>query len=379
MFAPFRLRGLELANRVVVSPMAQYKAVDGCPTDWHFVHYAERAKGGAGLVATEMTCVSAEGRISPGCPGLYAPEHEVAWLRLTDFVHAETHAKICCQIGHSGRKGSTQLGWEEGDAPLAEGNWPVMSASAIPWSSANQVPRAMDRSDMERVCTEFVTATEMALRAGFDMIELHAAHGYLISSFISPLSNQRDDEYGGDLTNRMRYPLEVFEAMRAVVPADMPMSVRISANDWVGDHGVTPDDAVAIAQAFTDAGADIIDVSAGQTSIDAQPVYGRMFQTPFSDRIRNETGIATMAVGNIYEPDHVNSILMAGRADLVCLARPHLADPYWTLRAGDRARRRLSRVARCRTCRGRDQAMRLGAACTGDDPRMTAHSPAGVR
>jgi anthraniloyl-CoA monooxygenase len=360
MFAPFRLRGLELANRVVVSPMAQYKAVDGCPTDWHFVHYAERAKGGAGLVATEMTCVSAEGRISPGCTGLYAPEHEVAWRRLTAFVHTETHAKICCQIGHSGRKGSTQLGWEEGDAPLAEGNWPVMSASAIPWSPANQVPRAMDRSDMERVRTEFVAATEMALRAGFDMIELHAAHGYLISSFISPLSNQRDDEYGGDLTSRMRYPLEVFEAMRAVVPADTPMSVRISANDWVGDHGVTPDDAVAIAQAFADAGADIIDVSAGQTSIDAQPVYGRMFQTPFSDRIRNETGIATMAVGNIFEPDHVNSILLAGRADLVCLARPHLADPYWTFRAAIALGDELIEWPDP-YLRGREQAMRLAA------------------
>ena len=334
MFAPFRLRGLELQNRVVVSPMAQYKAVDGCPTDWHFVHYGERAKGGAGLVYTEMTCVSPEGRISPGCTGLYAPEHEAAWKRLTDFVHAETNAKICCQVGHSGRKGSTQLGWEEPDTPLLDGNWPVMSASPIPWSPWNAIPKEMNRADMDAVTAQFVSATEMVQRAGFDMIELHAAHGYLLSSFISPLSNQRLDEYGGTLAGRMRYPLEVFTAMRAVWPDDKPMSVRISANDWVGEDGVTPDEAVEIAMMFSRAGADIIDVSAGQTSIDAEPVYGRMFQTPFSDRIRNEAGIATMAVGNIYEPDHVNSILMAGRADLVCLARPHLADPYWTLRAG---------------------------------------------
>ncbi len=333
MFAPFRLRGMHLENRVVVSPMAQYKAVDGCPTDWHFAHYAERAKGGAGLVYTEMTCVSPEGRITPGCTGLYAPEHEAAWRRLTGFVHAETQAKLCCQIGHSGRKGSTQLGWETIDAPLADGNWPTMSASAIAWAPANPVPRAMDRADMDMVTAQFVAATEMAQRAGFDMVELHAAHGYLISSFISPVSNQRDDEYGGSLANRMRYPLEVFAAMRAAWPADKPMSVRISANDWVGEHGITPDDAVQIARLFSQAGADIIDVSAGQTSPDARPVYGRMFQTPFSDRIRNEAGIATMAVGNISEHDQVNGILMAGRADLVCLARPHLADPYWTLHA----------------------------------------------
>ncbi|MEJ7799215.1 MAG: bifunctional salicylyl-CoA 5-hydroxylase/oxidoreductase [Ilumatobacter sp.] len=360
MFAPLRLRGLQLANRVVVSPMAQYKAIDGCPTDWHFVHYAERAKGGAGLVFTEMTCVSPEGRISPGCTGLYAAAHEAAWRRLTDFVHAETTAKICCQIGHSGRKGSTQLGWDDADAPLLDGNWPVISASAIAWSPGNPLPRAMTREDMDRVRAEFVSATQMALRAGFDMIELHAAHGYLLSSFISPVSNVRDDEHGGNLSNRMRFPLEVFAAMRDVVPDDMPMSVRISANDWVGDDGITPDDAVEIARSFTTAGADIIDVSAGQTTIDARPVYGRMFQTPFSDRIRNEAGIATMAVGNIYEPDHVNSILLAGRADLVCLARPHLADPYWTLRAGislgdDRVRWPDPYLA------GRDQAVRLAA------------------
>ncbi|MFD2739957.1 bifunctional salicylyl-CoA 5-hydroxylase/oxidoreductase [Sulfitobacter aestuarii] len=334
MFAPFRLREMDLINRIVVSPMAQYKAVDGCPTDWHFVHYAERAKGGAGLVYTEMTCVSPEGRITPGCPGLYAPEHLAAWTRLTDFVHAETQAKICCQIGHSGRKGSTQVGWEEMDAPLNSGNWPTISASAIPWSAQNAVPREMDRADMDAVRDQFVAAAEMAEAAHFDMIELHAAHGYLISSFISPLSNIRRDEYGGSLENRMRYPLEVFAAMRAVWPAHKPMSVRISASDWVEEDGVTPEEAVEIARMFSAAGADIIDVSAGQTSTEAKPVYGRMFQTPFSDRIRNDGGIKTMAVGNIYEADHVNSILMAGRADLVCLARPHLADPYWTLHQG---------------------------------------------
>jgi anthraniloyl-CoA monooxygenase len=337
MFAPFQLRGMRLENRVVVSPMAQYRAVDGCPTDWHFVHYAERAKGGAGLVYVEMTCVSPEGRITPGCPGLYAPEHEVAWKRLVDFVHGETKAKLCCQIGHSGRKGSTQLGWEEGDAPLASGNWPVMSASAVPWSDRNAVPREMTRADMDLVRDQFVASAQMAARADFDMIELHAAHGYLISSFVSPKSNIRTDEYGGSLVNRMRYPLEVFRAMRAAWPAEKPMSVRISASDWLGAEGVTPDEAVEIAKAFAGAGADIIDVSAGQTSTEAKPVYGRMFQTPFSDRIRNEARLATIAVGNITEADQVNSILLAGRADLVALARPHLADPYWTLHAAVKA------------------------------------------
>ncbi len=340
MFAPYSLRDMALKNRVVVSPMAQYKAVDGAPTDWHLVHLGERAKGGAGLVYTEMTCVSAEGRITPGCPGLYAADHETAWARIIGFVHRETDAKICCQIGHSGRKGSTQLGWEEMDAPLPEGNWETMSASPIPWSDRNPAPRQLHRADMDEVRDQFVAATRMAERAGFDMIELHAAHGYLVSSFISPLSNRRDDAYGGSLENRMRFPLEVFAAMRAAWPAAKPMSVRISANDWVGAAGVTPDEAVEIARMFQQAGADLIDVSAGQTSVEARPVYGRMFQTPFSDRIRNEAGIATMAVGNIYEADHVNSILMAGRADLVALARPHLADPYWTLHAatglGDR-------------------------------------------
>jgi anthraniloyl-CoA monooxygenase len=340
MFAPFRLRDMELANRVVVSPMAQYKAVDGCPTDWHFSHYAERAKGGAAMVTIEMTCVSPEGRITPGCPGFYAPGHEAAWKRLVDFVHAETEAKICAQIGHAGAKGSTQVGWEDADCPLPEGNWPLLSASAVAWSEGNAVPKAMDRADMDMVRDQFVASAQMADRCGFDMIELHMAHGYLLSSFITPVTNLRTDEYGGSLDNRMRYPLEVFRAVRAVWPEGKPISVRISANDWVGEDGVTPQEAVAIARMLKQAGVDICDVSAGQTSMRAKPVYGRMFQTPFSDRIRNETGMATMAVGNIYEPDHVNSILMAGRADLVCLARPHLADPYWTLHAaaalGDR-------------------------------------------
>jgi anthraniloyl-CoA monooxygenase len=284
-----------------------------------------------------MTCVSPEGRITPGCPGLYAPEHEIAWKRLVDFVHAETKAKLCCQIGHSGRKGSTQLGWEEGDAPLKAGNWPVMSASAIPWSERNSIPKAMTRADMDEVRDQFVASTLMAARAGFDMIELHAAHGYLISSFISPLSNNRADDCGGSLENRLRWPLEVFRAMRAAWPAEKPMSVRISASDWMGEAGVTPGEAVDIAKAFAEAGADVIDVSAGQTSSEAKPVYGRMFQTPFSDRIRNEAGLATIAVGNITDADQVNSILLAGRADLVALARPHLADPYWTLHAAVRA------------------------------------------
>jgi anthraniloyl-CoA monooxygenase len=309
MFAPYRLGEMTLKNRIVVSPMTQYKAVEGRPTRWHLVHYGERAKGGAGLVCTEMTCVSADGRITPGCAGLYAPEHESAWREIVDFVHEETNARICCQIGHAGRKGSTQLGWEEMDAPLREGNWPLISASAL-------------------------SATAMAERAGFDMIELHAAHGYLISSFISPVSNRRRDDYGGSLANRMRFPLEVFREMRAVWPAHKPMSVRISASDWVGSRGITPQDAVKVARMFRDAGAAICDVSAGQTSPEALPVYGRMFQTPFSDRIRHEAGMPTMAVGNIFEVDHVNSILMAGRADLVCLARPHLSNPYWTLHAG---------------------------------------------
>jgi len=333
MFAPFTMREMTIENRITVSPMAMYSAVDGVPNDFHFVHLGERALGGAGLVFTEMTCVSPEGRISPGCTGMWNEEHVAAWKRIVDFVHANSTAKICLQLGHSGAKGSTRVGWEGNDVPLDEGNWPVMSASDVPWSPANQVPRPMSRADMDMVRGQFVAAVRMGLECGFDMIELHAAHGYLLSSFITPLQNNRTDEYGGSLENRLRYPLEVFAAMRAVLPPHMPMSVRISANDWAGEQGVTPDEAVEIAEAFAREGADLIDVSAGQTWAEAQPVYGRMFQTPFSDKLRNEARVATMAVGNIYEPDHANSILAAGRADLIALARPHLVDPFWTLRA----------------------------------------------
>ena len=333
MFAPFRLRDMSIENRITVSPMAMYSAVDGVPNDFHFVHLGERALGGAGLVFTEMTCVSPEGRISPGCTGMWNEDHVAAWKRIVDFVHANSKAKICLQLGHSGGKGSTKLGWEGNDVPLDQGNWPVMAASDVPWSPVNQVPRPMTREDMDVVRDQFVAAVRMGLEAGFDMIELHAAHGYLLSSFITPLQNKRTDEYGGSLDNRLRYPLEVFAAMRAAWPSDRPMSSRISATDWAGEDGITPDDAVAIGEAFAQAGADLIDVSAGQTWAEQQPVYGRMFQTPFSDKIRNEAKLATMAVGNIYEPDHANSILAAGRADLVALARPHLVDPFWTLRA----------------------------------------------
>ncbi|WP_300587730.1 bifunctional salicylyl-CoA 5-hydroxylase/oxidoreductase [Marivita sp.] len=359
MFTPFRLRDMTLKNRIVVSPMAQYMAEDGCPTDWHLIHYGERAKGGAGLVFTEMTCVSPEGRITPGCPGLYAPEHEAAWARLTKFVHGVTDTKICCQIGHSGRKGSTQLGWERMDAPLPKDNWDLVSASALPWSDENATPREITRAEMDEITAQFVASAEMADRAGFDMIELHAAHGYLLSSFISPASNIRTDEYGGSLENRLRYPLEVFSAMRAVWPEGKPMSVRISATDWLDEDGVTPDEAVLIAKAFADAGADLIDVSAGQTSTKAKPVYGRMFQTPISDRIRNEAALCTMTVGNIYEADHANSILMAGRADLVAVGRPHLADPYWTLHEATKLGDRAAQDWPLPYLAGRDQAWRL--------------------
>ncbi|WP_309660947.1 bifunctional salicylyl-CoA 5-hydroxylase/oxidoreductase [Sphingomonas sp.] len=333
MFAPFKLREMTVENRITVSPMATYSAVDGTPNDFHLVHLGARALGGAGLIFTEMTCVSPEGRISPGCTGLWAPEHGAAWRRITDFVHANSRAKICLQLGHSGGKGSTKLGWEGNDVPLDDGNWPVMAASDVPWSKVNQHPRAMTRADMDAVRDQFVAAVRMGVDAGFDMVELHAAHGYLLSSFITPLMNHRTDDYGGSLEYRLRYPLEVFAAMRAALPSHMPMSVRISANDWAGDDGVTPAEAVAIAEAFAREGADLIDVSAGQTSTDASPVYGRMFQTPFSDKLRNEARVVTMAVGNIYEPDHANAILAAGRADLVALGRPHLIDPMWTLRA----------------------------------------------
>lgn len=333
MFTPFRLRQMELANRVVVSPMSMYSAVDGMPDDFHLVHYGARAQGGAGLVFTEMTDVSADGRITPGCAGLYTDGHEAAWKRIVDFVHGRTPAKICLQLGHAGPKGSTRLGWDGDGEPLDFGNWPLIGPSAVAWSPRHQTPRPMTRDDMDRVIADFVRATERAARCDFDMIELHAAHGYLLSAFLTPISNRRTDAYGGPVRNRLRFPLEVFDAVRKAWPADRPISVRISATDWAGPAGNEAEDTLEIASAFRDAGADIIDVSAGQTTIAAKPVYGRMFQTPFSDMIRNEVGIATMAVGNIFEADHVNSILAAGRADLCCLARPHLTDPYWTLRS----------------------------------------------
>ncbi len=311
MFVPFRLRELELRNRVVVSPMDMYSAVDGTPNDFHLVHLGTRALGGAGLVFTEMTCVTPEGRISPGCTGMYRPEHVGAWRRIVDFVHAFSGAKICLQLGHSGPKGSTKLMWEGMDEPLDRGNWPVVGPSAVPYAPENQVPAELTRAEMDEIRDAFVRAAEMGLQAGFDMLELHCAHGYLLSSFITPLRNHRRDEYGGSLENRLRYPLEIFRAMRAVWPAERPMSVRISATDWV-DGGISGDDSVEIARAFKADGADLIDVSTGQTSPDAQPVYGRMFQTPYADKIRNEVGIATMAVGNITESDQVNAILAGG-------------------------------------------------------------------
>jgi anthraniloyl-CoA monooxygenase len=334
MFAPMKLRDMEIANRVVVSPMCMYSAEDGTPNDFHLVHYGARAMGGAGLIFTEMTDISADARITPGCAGMYEPEHVAAWKRIVDYVHAHSNAKFALQLAHAGRKGSTRVPWDEDhpDQPLPDGNWEIIGPSPIPWSERNATPREMTRADMERVKADFVQATLMGEQAGFDMLELHCGHGYLLSSFLTPISNQRTDEYGGRVENRLRFPLDVFEAMRAAWPKHKPMSVRISATDWCED-GLTAADSIAIAEAFAEAGADLIDVSAGQTTPLARPVYGRMFQTPFCDRIRNEARVKTMAVGNITEPDHVNSILAAGRADLCALARPHLMDPNWSLRA----------------------------------------------
>ena len=328
---PYTMRGLAVSNRIVVSPMDMYSAVDGTPNDFHLVHLGARALGGAGLVFTEMTCVSPEGRISIGCTGLYNDEQLAAWKRIVRFVHEWSPAKICLQLGHSGRKGSTQKMWEGMDRPLPSGNWPVIGPSPLPYSSENQTPREMTRADMEQIRDEFVRATELAIVCGFDMLELHCAHGYLLSSFITPVSNQRTDEYGGSLDNRLRYPLEVFRAMREVWPQDKPMSVRISATDWV-EHGISEADAAIIGRAFVDAGADIIHVSTGQTTPEARPVYGRMYQTPYSDLVRNEARVPTIAVGNITELDQANAIIAAGRADLVAIGRPHLADPQWTFR-----------------------------------------------
>jgi len=337
MFAPLKLRELWIANRVVVSPMAQYSAVDGTPNDWHFTHYAERAKGGAGLVFVEMTCVSPHARITPGCTGLYSDQHLEAWRRLVDFVHRHTNARIAMQIGHSGRKGSTQVGWRRMDWPLDEHdnepNWPLVSASAIPYRpGVNQVPRAATRADMDEYVEQFCNSAIMADQAGFDLLELHMAHGYLLASFLSPVTNQRIDDYGGTLPNRLRFPLELFRAVRSVWPQHKPMSVRVSATDWIAG-GTTGADSAQIARAFKDAGCDLFDVSTGQTDPSGKPVYGRMFQATFSEQIRLEVGIATMAVGAVTTADQVNTLLLSGRADLVALARPHLADPYFTLHA----------------------------------------------
>lgn len=331
MLLPLKVRGLSLKNRIVVSPMAQYKAQDGVVGDWHFVHLGARAAGGAALVMVEMTSPTPEGRITPGCPGLWNDGQQLAFERIVRFAHEQGNGvKIGLQLGHSGPKGSTQLGWEAIDEPLPSGNWPLLSASALPYGEQNQVPRAMTRADMDAMTAAFVDSTRRAAAAGFDWLELHCAHGYLLSAFICPLTNQRTDAYGGSLENRCRYPLEVFQAMRAAWPADRPMSVRISAHDWA-PGGNTPDDAVAVARLFKAAGCDVIDVSSGQTTRQARPVYGRMYQTPFADRVRNEVDILTMAVGAISEADHANSIVAAGRADLCAVARPHLANPAWTL------------------------------------------------
>jgi anthraniloyl-CoA monooxygenase len=332
MFTPFRLRGLQLRNRVVVSPMCMYSADDGTVNDFHLVHLGARAQGGAGLLMTEMTDVMRDGRITPGCAGMYRPEHVQAWARIVDFVHKHSRAAIGLQLAHAGRKGSTRLMWKGIDEPLPDGNWPLISASPLPYLPHSQVPREMTRRDMDEVREAFVRATRWAVEAGFDLVELHLAHGYLLSSFISPLTNVRTDEYGGSLANRLRFPLEVVEAVREVWPGERPLSARISAHDWA-PGGLVPDDAVEVARALQAAGCDIIDVSSGQTTAEARPVYGRMFQTPFSDQIRNELGLCTMAVGNITTADQINSILASGRADLCLLARGHLADPYFTLHA----------------------------------------------
>jgi anthraniloyl-CoA monooxygenase len=330
MFTPYSLRGLTLPNRIVVSPMAMYSARDGVPGDFHLVHFGARALGGAGLVFGEMTCVSPDARITPACLGLWNDQQAAAWKRIVDFVHRESPAKFGLQLGHAGRKGSTKVAWEGIDQPLDAGNWLVISASALPYLEHSQTPRAMSREDMDRVTADFVRAIHYAVEIGFDIVELHAAHGYLLSTFLSPLTNQRSDEYGGNHENRARYPLEVFRAMREIWPENKPMSVRLSTNDWF-EGGNTPEDAAIFASLFKAAGADIVDCSSGQVVKEDKPIYGRLFQTPFADKIRNEVEMPTLAVGAISEADHANSIIAAGRADLCALARPHLADAAWTL------------------------------------------------
>lgn len=331
MFTPFKVRDVVLKNRVVVSPMAQYSSEDGLADDYHLVHLGARAMGGAGMVFTEMTCVSADARITPGCPGLYKPEHTIGWKRIVDFVHSNSDAKIAVQIGHAGAKGATKLAWDGIDKPVETDSWSLISASPEQYLvGVSQTSREMTRDDMDRVKQDFIDSTKAAEVAGFDWLELHAAHGYLLSSFISPITNRRSDEYGGSLENRMKYPLEIFAAVREVWPVGKPISVRISAHDWT-EGGITPQDAVEIAKAFKAAGADLIDCSSGQVTKREKPVFGRMFQTPFADQIRNEAGIATIAVGAIFEADNVNTIIAAGRADLCAVARMHLVNPAWTL------------------------------------------------
>jgi anthraniloyl-CoA monooxygenase len=332
MFTPFRLRDMTLVNRVVVAPVDLYTADDGVPNDFHAMHFGARAVGGAGLLLTEMTAVSADARLTPGSAGMYEPEHVTAWRRITEFVHRWSPAKIGLQLGHAGPKGSTKRLWDGNEEPLDDGGWPLIAASALPARAGMPVPREMTRDDMDRVRDDFVRATRMAVDAGFDLVELQCAHGYLLSAFITPLCNRRDDMYGGSLENRLRFPLEVFRAMRDAWPAERPMSVCISATDWV-EGGIDSAQAVEIARAFRDAGVDIVHVSAGRTSPDARPVYGRMFQTPLSDRVRNEAHVPTITVGNITDADQVNAIVAAGRADLCALGRPHLTNPHWTLHA----------------------------------------------
>ncbi len=333
MFTPYKVRSVTLKNRIMVSPMAQYSCVDGMPADYHLVHLGARSMGGAAMVMTEMTCTSPEGRITPGCPGIWSDEQRDAWRRIVNFVHSNSSAKLAIQIGHAGAKASTRLAWDGIDLPLENpaDNWRIVSASPQQYlPGTSDWSHAMTHEEMETVKGDFVTATRRAAEAGFDWLELHCAHGYLLSSFLSPLTNERTDEYGGSFENRLRYPLDVFKAVRAEWPEHLPMSVRISAHDWV-EGGFTPNDAVEISKAFKAAGADMIDCSSGQVSKKEKPVYGRMFQTPFADRVRNEAGIATIAVGAISDADQVNSIIAAGRADICAVARPHLVQPAWTL------------------------------------------------
>ncbi|WP_342358548.1 bifunctional salicylyl-CoA 5-hydroxylase/oxidoreductase [Terrarubrum flagellatum] len=332
-YQPFRMRDMALANRLVMSPMCMYSAVDGMPQDFHLVHYGSRAMGGAGLVFTEMVCVSEDARITPGCAGLWNDAQLAAWRKIVDFVHGHSHAKICLQLGHAGRKGASKLMWDGMDRPLQSGGWEIMSASPLPYYPESRTPREMTRADMDRVKADFVRAAELGDRAGFDMLEMHAAHGYLLASFISPITNHRADEYGGSLANRLRYPLEVFAAMRDAWPKEKPMSVRISATDWI-EGGIDGDDAVEIAEAFAQAGVDLVDVSTGQTSPKSRPIYGRMFQTPFAEQVRNVAKVSTMCVGNITSVDQANTLLISGRADLIAFGRPHLADPAFALRGG---------------------------------------------